>query len=913
MSISTQGPVLPAEHRHARSSTWLRRRGSAVSTWLVATIAPVPPPVRVWTLTGVLTIVAVLIYVVALQGQPDHATPIRIPWPVIAFGFMIAELKVVEVHFRRETHSFSLSEFPAVIGLFFLAPSEYILAALIGSGAAMLLGPRQRPIKTAFNLANYGLVAVISLGIVYAVTSLDGQPGLREWIAAFGATASATVVSSLTIALVITLSGGAPQFEKLPEMIQFGSMVALANTSLALLAVTVLWLDASLLWLLILPLVMVFIAYQAYVSEREKHERLELLYQSSRILQHSPELNSTLVALLSHARTMFRAELAEVVLYPRSEHDDALRTQSWHDRDPEVMQPYGGYAANPLHERIRSLATPFILEDRDPDGHLSTHMVSALRGESETIGALIITNRLTEGTTFSEDDLRLLETLANQAAVALENGHLEQSLAELSRLKEQLRHQAYHDPLTGLPNRSLFLETIADRLAGGPDHADRSGDGMPVVLFMDLDDFKVVNDTLGHAAGDRLLADVGRRLRQALRPGDVAARLGGDEFAILLDGDPELGEAVGVAARIIEVVHGAFDIDAEEVRIGASIGIATGKVGAVRADELLRNADVAMYTAKAAGKGRVSVFEPTMHAAIVARHEFSGELSRSLGRGELVVFYQPVVELSSRRVVGVEALVRWRHPVRGLIGPSEFVHIAEETGTILPLGRWVLAEACRQAIAWSGSGQTDDRFAMSVNLSAQQLQDPGFVDDLQNILDETGLPPERLVLEMTETVMFHDTSTTLSRLEAIRDLGVKIAIDDFGTGYSSLGYLRRFRVDILKIAREFIGSADQEDEWAFASAIVALGRTLGVTIIAEGIEEPGQLQRLRDLGCEYGQGFLFAHPEHADAIATILLTSPSADGAASSGEAVDPVRRPRPAGRRWTIGAEPGPSMSHPT
>jgi diguanylate cyclase (GGDEF)-like protein len=825
----------------------------------------IPAVVRVWSLTLALSVVAVAIYVVHLHGLPAHAAPVQIPWPLLAVAFAAAELKVVEVHFRRETHSFSLSEFPAVVGLFFLSPPDYILAVLTGSAAAMLLASGQRPIKVAFNLANFGLIAVVSFSIVSSLVSREGMPGLREWLAAFAATSCATIISSITIATVITLSGGAPQFRKLPEMIQFGLMVALANTSLALLAVAALWLSPAMLWLLILPMVMVFLAYQAYVSEREKHERLELLYQSSRILQHSPEIDSTLVALLSHARTMFRAELAEVVLYPRAPGEDALRTRSWHEREPEVMVPDRHYLGDPVHARIAGSDAPFFEETRDPDGRVSRHMVSALRGESEMIGSLIISNRLTEGTMFSDDDLRLLETLANQAAVALENGHLEQSLAELSRLKEQLRYQAYHDPLTGLPNRTLFLEKVVDRIS-------HPGEKMPVVLFLDLDDFKVVNDTLGHAAGDRLLADVAARLRTVLRADDVAARLGGDEFAVLLDDDLGLSESEAVAHRIIEAMRVAFSVDGHDTTVGVSIGIAAARLGTERADELLRNADVAMYTSKASGKNRVSVFEPTMHAAIVERHALSAELSRSLGQGELAVYYQPIVALPSATVAGMEALVRWRHPVRGLIGPGEFVHLAEETGMILPLGRWVLSEACRQAAAWSRIRSTAQPLTMSVNLSAQQLQEPSFVKDLKAILDETGLIPWQLVLEMTETVMFHDTTTTIYRLAAIRDLGVRIAIDDFGTGYSSLGYLRRFQVDILKIAREFIGPAESEKEWAFAGAIIALGRTLGLTIIAEGIEERGQYRRLHELGCELGQGYLFSRPQEADAITAMLST-----------------------------------------
>jgi len=825
---------------------------------LRSTLESIPASGRIWGLTTLLAAVALVLYLVELSGEPGPVVRLQIPWPLLAAAFAAAELKVVEVHFSRETHSFSLSEFPAVIGFFFLSPADYIAAVIVGSAAALVFGSRQRAIKVAFNLANFTLVAVVSLTVLYSIATLDGAPTAGDWVAAFAATLAATILSALSIATVITLSGGAPQFEKLPEMVRFGSMVAFANTSLALLAVAILWLDPVLLWLLALPLVIVFLAYRAYVSEHEKHERLELLYQSSRILQHSPELDSTLVALLNHARTMFRADLAEVVLYPRSDEGEALRTSSWHDREAEVMVPLLNAADDPLQQRIRASTGPFFHQGMGPDERIRHAMVSPLRGESALVGSFVIANRLTEGTTFSEDDLRLFETLANQAAVALENGHLEQSLAELSRLKEQLRYQAYHDPLTGLANRSLFVERVAERLASGVEGR------MPVVLFLDLDDFKIVNDTLGHAIGDRLLVEVAERLRGVLRSDDFAARFGGDEFAILLDDGLNLTTSMSIAERMIASLRIAFLIEGREIQVGGSIGVAAARLGTGQVDELLRNADVAMYTAKAAGKDRIAVFEPTMHAAIVARHELSAELSRSLGRGELVVMYQPIIDLQTGTATGLEALIRWRHPVRGLIGPSEFIALAEETGVIVPLGRWILEEACRQTAAWSEFGPPGRGLSVTVNLSAQQLQEPSFVADLTELLETTGLRPEQLVLEMTETVMFHDTSTTIARLEAIRAQGVRIAIDDFGTGYSSLGYLRRFRVDILKIAREFIGQADRPDEWPFAAAIVALGRALGVTIVAEGIEEIGQMRRLRDLGCELGQGYLFAQPLDVD-------------------------------------------------
>jgi diguanylate cyclase (GGDEF)-like protein len=873
-------------HRYTRAAREARVRASAI-------FEGVPKSVRIWSLTVVLAAATAAIYLATVRMLPAPRVEFNIPWPIMAFAVAVAELRVVEVHFRRESHSFSLSEFPAVIGMFFLAPNDYLTAVLLGSAAALILGARQPILKATFNLANVMLMAVISLTVLHSIGALNGPPHAQDWVAAFAATQIATVLTAIIVATVITFSGGESQLAKLPEMIRFGALVAYANTSLALLAVSILWLDASLLWLLALPLVIIFIAYRAYVSEREKHERLELLYQSSRILQHSPELDVALVALLGHARTMFRAELAEIVLYPRLATDDALRSRSWHDGAQELMTPVPGLGDDPVHVRVRTANSPFFyVPFPGAESRVRHAMVSPLRGESELLGALLIANPLTEGTTFADDDLRTFETLANQAASALENGHLEQSLAELSRLKEQLRYQAYHDSLTRLPNRRFFLERVTEALAERP--SSRS----LVVMFLDLDDFKIVNDTLGHAAGDRLLSEVGDRLRNVLRAEDVAARLGGDEFAVLLEDEHDLMRSMSIANRIIDALRINFQVQEQEIKIAASIGVAVAHTGTETANELLRNADVAMYTAKASGKNRVAVFESTMHTAIVARHALSAELSTSLGRGELAVFYQPIVDLRSGVATGVEALVRWHHPTRGLVGPDEFIPLAEETGVILPIGAWVLREACSQVSQWGAYGRFGMGVSVSVNLSAQQLAESSFVDDLRRVLVATGLPPDRLILEMTETVLFHDTATTIAQLKAIRDLGVRIAIDDFGTGYSSLGYLRRFRVDILKIAREFVGSAENQEDWAFAGAIVALGRTLGLTIIAEGIEDEGQLERLRSLGCEFGQGYLFARPVDAEAITRFLAshsgrrTIDPRDGLPEPGTDAKPVAPP---------------------
>jgi diguanylate cyclase (GGDEF)-like protein len=852
---------------------------------------------HVWLFTIGLGLLAVLGYLAAVRDLPTIPAPLALPWPVLAVGFFAAEAKVIVVHFRRESHSFSLSEIPAVAGLFFFSPNEYLVSVLLGSGLAMALTARPSAVKFAFNLSNFAVISIVDLVIFHAIGRFAGPPGLAEWVAAFAATLVASFVCVLAIATAISLSGGAPQFQKLPEMVRFGAMVALANTSLALLAVSVMWIDPSAMWLLIVPLATMFLAYRAYVSEREKHERLELLYQSSRILQHSPQLDSALVALLDHAREMFRAELAEIVLKPRADRGDLLRTRSIHGRSAEVMTPVAADLAVAIRDRLRASGRAFFYRRDDAGGEtdlfdpgLRHAMVSPLTGESGMIGWMVIANRLTEGTSFDDDDLRLLETLANQAAVALENGQLEQSLAELGRLKEQLRYQAYHDPLTGLANRVMFAEHVDRQLAA------LDGKRVVAVLFLDLDDFKVVNDTMGHASGDTLLCAVAERIKGCIRVDDLAARLGGDEFALLLRDEEGLTRATAVANRIIDVLAVPFQIHGQDLTVGGSIGIAVGRESSQRADELLRNADVAMYTAKAGGKGRVAVFDPTMHAAIVARHELSAELARSIGRGELLVHYQPIVELATQRTIAVEALVRWRHPTRGLIGPDDFIALAEENGVILALGRWVLAESCRQTVDWIASGALAEDFAVSVNISPVQVQQPEFIAEIEGVLEQTGLDPSRLILELTESTMFRDTRATIGKLQVLRSRGVRIAVDDFGTGYSSLGYLRQFPVDILKIARDFVVAPDRSDsDWAFAHAIVALGRTLGLRIVAEGIEEAGQVDRLLELGCSIGQGFYFSWPMPAAELAASLglppAPSPAVPGSGAGRPGFVPVAR----------------------
>ncbi|MEA2391301.1 MAG: hypothetical protein QOK31_1410 [Solirubrobacteraceae bacterium] len=426
-------------------------------------------------------------------------------------------------------------------------------------------------------------------------------------------------------------------------------------------------------------------------------------------------------------------------------------------------------------------------------------------------------------------------------------------ISDRRELERRLKHQAFHDALTNLGNRVLFEERVAQALTV------RNRRAPLAVLFLDLDDFKMVNDSLGHAAGDQLLVTVAQRLQACLREEDTAARLGGDEFAVLIERTSS-DDAALVAQRIIETLTPSFDLDGRPVTLNASIGIALSDSPRDTSEDLLRNADVAMYAAKAKGKGRFAFYDPTMHAEVLDRLNLKADLHRALERGELAVHYQPVVELETGAVVGAESLVRWRHPHRGLIGPEEFVPLAEgDVGLILPLGRWVLRETCRQAHAWMEELGGSRPFWVSVNLSTRQVQQPDLVDEIAGALSESGLAPENLMLEVTESVFLQDAAAVVERLNEVKDLGVRIAIDDFGTGYSSLAYLQVLPIDVLKIAKPFIdGVAHGESAARLAHAIIELGRALDLDLVAEGIEQSDQLHALRSLGCAFGQGFLFS-------------------------------------------------------
>jgi diguanylate cyclase (GGDEF)-like protein len=482
-------------------------------------------------------------------------------------------------------------------------------------------------------------------------------------------------------------------------------------------------------------------------------------------------------------------------------------------------------------------------------------------------------------------------------------------VTERDRLERELYQQAFHDGLTGLANRSLLRDRVTHvltRLGRVPE--DAAG---VALLLVDLDHFKTVNDSLGHATGDELLVAVARRLLSTTRGSDTVARLGGDEFALLLEDMAAPQNAELAAARVVSALRTPFLVNGKSVVVSGSVGIASA-VDADGPDALLRNADLALYVAKGQGRSRHVAFVPAMHAAALERLELEAALRETVAAtpggmlatseyavadadslatadslagsemaGTFYLVYQPVVDLATERVTSVEALLRWMHPTRGLIGPATFIPVAEETGLIVPIGRWVLREACRQAVAWESLGP-HAQVVVNVNVSGRQLHEPCFVTDVRDALSASGLAPARLVLEVTESVMMRDRDVVLGRLRALKALGVRLALDDFGTGYSSLSVLREYPLDILKIDKSFVdGVGHGGDETLIAHAIVTLGTALSLTTVAEGIEDAAQLARLRTLGCRRGQGYLFDRPLSPEQVTARLV---SADRSAAAND-----------------------------
>jgi diguanylate cyclase (GGDEF)-like protein len=560
-------------------------------------------------------------------------------------------------------------------------------------------------------------------------------------------------------------------------------------------------------------------------SLRERHRLLEVLLDIQRSISHRKPLPDVLTAITAGASGLLRGCPVALVL------DDPLDPER-----PIVASTTAGGERSESELAIVATAAARFGAAPSADGALAASVhIHGVRA-----GALVA--MAPTGAAFDDAQLGMLDAFAEHASLALTDARTVEAMEE-----------AFHDSLTGLPNRALFLDRVQHAL----DVAARRETEL-CVLFIDLDRFKSVNDSIGHAAGDELLRAVGARLSECTRAADTAARFGGDEFAVLLEDDGRGLQPEMVAGRIIAAMRRPFQVEGKEIFIGATVGIAQAHGATLGPDELLRNADLAMYRAKKAGGNRAATYEPAMHTALLARIELEADLRHALERGELSLAYQPVVELETGRPVGVEALARWTHPVRGPIPPLTFIPVAEEIGLIGAIGRWVLREACRQLAAWR---RLSPDLVLNVNLSAVQLREEHLAGDVEQALVSHGLPGSALTLEITESMLLSGDEDTALRLRRLKALGLSIAVDDFGTGYSSLSYLKQFPVDALKIDKSFVDTvARSAEDSALARTIVELGRGMRLETIAEGIENVEQLEQLRNLDCQLGQGYHFSHP-----------------------------------------------------
>ena len=579
--------------------------------------------------------------------------------------------------------------------------------------------------------------------------------------------------------------------------------------------------------------------------------------------------------LLSSARRLFQAEYAEILVLPDERIEEARRSVSSRAGelllDPGPLSETDRLALEAVRRRGRE---PVLLsgEVADPDlarvleeRHLNDAIIGVLHASRGDVGLALVGNLVKEEGESGAADATVFATFCRHASIMLENARLGQSLEELMALKERLHHQAFHDALTGLPNRVLFVELVAAAL----DRARTLGmEHGPTVLLLDLDGFKVVNDTWGHAAGDDLLVGVADRLRQAIRPSDTPARLGGDEFGILLD-DPssEAGEAA--AARISMVFTEPFRIQHHSTVVRPSVGIAVAEQG-VSAEQLLRHADVAMYSAKADEVRHVAAYEAETHQATRRRRELWLEIDGALARHEIELRFQPVVSLESGAIEAFEALVRWSHPAYGLMPPGEFLPVADNR-QLAELGKRVMWEACRHACLWQGLGEAGRRPGVWINLSAVDLTSESLVEDMTGNVARAQLDPTLVTLEITETMVIVGEKAAVENVRALRDTGMRVAIDDFGTGYSSLSRLGDFPLDMLKIPMPFVDRLnDDSADCRLVDAILRLAGSHGLGVVAEGVEREVQARVLSSLGCELAQGYLYAPPLDGENVLRLL-------------------------------------------
>ncbi|HET9654523.1 MAG TPA: EAL domain-containing protein [Kineosporiaceae bacterium] len=819
------------------------------------------PDWRTLLFSAGLVVLAALLLPPALAVHPG-TPPALLSWWQLAPVFGATAVFVFHVEVDSEAQTFSLSEIPLVLGLLFSRPGDLVVARLMGEAVILLTVRRQAWPKLLFNVGVFAAESCWALTVFHLLAGAPDPLAPRTWVASGVAACTATLLESLAVWLVIRLHAGAGAPASVIDGLGLAAVSATCNSGLAVVAAVLVRLrPAALVPLLVLAGIALG-GYRVHARLARRYAGLEMLYQFARITGGHSGPEETLRLVLAEAGRLLRARHSAIVLCRPGDPRPwlAVTTQDGSGPGPATGPPPALAAGEELPAVVREqvlLGRELLLIPRGSRRAEHRQVLQALAAQDclaapllsrgEVSGVLLVCDRLGEVSTFDADDARLFATLASQAAIALENGRL------IERLREQVaarEHEALHDALTGLPNRTLFSRRLNELVS----ETDREQVG---VLLMDLDGFKEVNDTLGHHTGDELLIEVARRLRHAVGDHGTVARLGGDEFALLLPALTGVEEGLGVATRLTETLRQPIELASLSLEVGASIGVALWPDHGDDAVSLLQRADVAMYAAKRSRTG-VSLYDPQTDWNSELRLRLAGELRAALLGHQIDVYYQPIARAVDGQVVGAEALARWNHPELGRITPDDFVPIAERTGLIHDLTRYVLDHALRQARTWRAGGLELD---VAVNLSTHVLRDADWPLKVAELLHEHGASPQWLTFEITESGLMSDPQRMTTMLHDLARSGITFAIDDFGTGYSSLAYLQQLPVSKIKIDKSFVmPMVGDPAAAAIVRSVTDLARSLGLTVVAEGVEDQRTLDHLIDIECHLVQGYYLSRP-----------------------------------------------------
>ncbi len=815
-----------------------------------------PPEYRVAGLTAGVAVLVGLSHLALLGTEPWILTesPARVLVSLLVLAAMSAATEgfAIHVRVRRGGHAVSLSEIPVVLGLLMTGPLALTLSRVIGGVTGMAVFRHQRGLKLAFNATVLAVQATAAAAVFRLLAGPPGTLGPRQWLAAYAATIVAEMLMGTLVTAAIALHDDPSEWRRLPVAATLGVPLVVVTTSIALVGGIVVIRDPRAVALLAVVSFVTFLGYRGYVRQTQGHEQVESLYAFTRALDGSLDRADVVRTLLDQVRDQLRAEVAEL-LVPGPEPDTWTRTRMSGTNTVEVSRVP---AAEPAPWWVAAAAgEPVLIQATEHDGAGHDGIAVPVRIGDGAPAVLLVSHSLPDLPTFGPDQVRLFLALANHASLSLVQAGLVDQLRKEVTEKEYL---ALHDPLTGLPNRRHFHRLLVSRLGS-------RGATRPVpftaVMLMDLDRFKEVNDALGHNIGDALLREVADRLRHYLGDRGVIARLGGDEFAVLVTAATSVAEAHAVGDDLVRAMERPVTIGHLNLTARISIGIACGPEHGDAAQTLIQRADVAMYAAKQTRSG-ARVYQSQDDKNSARRLALVADLTEAVQRRELTVDFQPKLEPSTGMVTGAEALARWHHREQGYIPPDVFIPLAEHSGLIRPLTLHVLEVALRRCAAWRRAGHDMD---VAVNLSPNALLDSSLPDVVTRLLGQAGVPAAALVLEITESTLMADPTGSMSTLDRLHAIGVKLSIDDFGTGYSSLGRLRELPIHEVKIDRSFVQrvAIDHRDRAVVRSAI-QLGHALDLHVVAEGVEDATTLAHLRQEGCDLVQGYYVSRPMPAD-------------------------------------------------